>query len=109
MTNLLDSTASRLGWKAERHERTIALARGVLLWERTWPALWPATGVIGLYGAASLFGLAGILPGVLRSLLLLAVLAAAGYLLQRAFRQLTMPNWNEAARRLDRDSRLANR
>jgi uncharacterized protein (TIGR02302 family) len=109
MTNLLDSIASRRGWKAEPHERMIALARVVLLWERVWPALWPATGVLGLYLATSLFGIPGALPGALRSLLLLVVLAGTGYLLYREFRQWNMPRWTDGARRVERDSRLVNR
>src|SRR5437016_8976492 len=109
MTNLLNSIASRPGWQAEPHERMIAIARGVLLWERVWPALWPATGVVGLYIAAALFGLIGFLPGALRSLLLLFVLSGAAFLLLREFRQVRIPDWNDAARRVERDSRLANR
>ena len=109
MTNLSDSIVSRPGWKTEAHERVIALARGVLLWERAWPALWPATGVLGFYVAASLFGIPAALPGVLRSLLLLIVLVGIGYLLCREFRQWSMPRWAEGARRVERDSRLVNR
>src|SRR5215469_2093239 len=109
MTNLLDSIVSRPGSKAEPHERMIALARGTLLWERAWPALWPATGVIGLYVAISLFGVPGALPGVLRSILLLVVLATTGWLLYREFRQWTTPRWIDGARRVERDSRLVNR
>jgi len=109
MTNLLDSIASRPGWKAEPHERTIAFARGVLLWERVWPALWPATGALGLYIAAALFGFTGFLAGALRSLVLLVVLFGTGTLLFRAFRHMTMPGWFDAARRVERDSRLENR
>ena len=81
MTNLLDSTASPPGWKAEPLEHTIARARAALLWERVGPALWPATGVVGLYVAASLFGFFAILPGTLHALLVIAVLAGAGWLL----------------------------
>lgn len=109
MTNLLDSIVSRPGWKAEPHERMIALARGALLWERIWPRLWPATGVLGLYVAISLFGIPGSLPGTLRSILFLIVLGAAGWLLYREFRQWSTPSWIDGARRLERDSRLANR
>jgi uncharacterized protein (TIGR02302 family) len=109
MTNLLGSIASRPGWKAEPHERMIALARAALLWERVWPALWPAIGLLGLYLATSLFGIPGALPGPLRSLLLLVVLAGTGYLLFREFRQWNMPRWTDGARRVERDSRLANR
>ncbi len=109
MTNLSDLTASRFGWKAERHERTIALARLLLAWERAWPALWPASGVLGLYAAAALFGILDPLPGALRSLLLLGVLTAAGYALYRGFQSWKTPSWDEAARRVERDSRLSHR
>lgn len=109
MTNLSDSTISRPGWKTEPHQRMIALARGALLWERVWPALWPATGVLGLYIAVSLFGIPGAFPGALRSLLLLVVLAGTGWLLHREFRQWNMPRWIDGARRVELDSRLANR
>jgi uncharacterized protein (TIGR02302 family) len=109
MTNLSDSTASRPGWKTEPHKRHVTLARGVLLWERAWPALWPATGVLGLYIAAALFGIIGFLPGALRSLLPLVVLFGTGYLLFRTFRGMTVPAWFEGARRVEMDSRLRNR
>jgi uncharacterized protein (TIGR02302 family) len=87
----------------------IALARGALLWERIWPALWPATGLFGLYVAISFFGIPGALPGALRSILLLVVLAATGWLLYREFRQWSTPRWIDGARRVERDSRLLNR
>ena len=109
MTNLQDSIASRPGWKTERHERYIALARLVLAWERIWPALWPATGIIGLYIAAAFFGLSDVLPGVLRSLVFAAVLAGTGYALYREFRNWRTPGWEEAARRVERDSALPHR
>ena len=109
MTNLHDSIASRPGWKTERHERYITLARLVLAWERAWPALWPATGIVGLYIAAAFLGLTDALPGVLRALLLLAVLVGTGYALYREFRNWRMPRWEEAARRVERDSALPHR
>src|SRR5579862_921706 len=109
MTNLSDSIVSRPGWKAEPHERMIALARGALLWERVWPALWPATAVLGLYVALALFGITGALPGALRSIFFLAVLAATGWFLYREFRPWTTPRWIDGARRVERDSRLMNR
>jgi uncharacterized protein (TIGR02302 family) len=109
MTNLQDSIASRPGWKTERHERFIALARLVLAWERIWPALWPATGVLGLYIAAAFLGITDALPGVLRSLVFVAVLIATGYLLYRELRDWRMPRWEEAARRVERDSALPHR
>jgi uncharacterized protein (TIGR02302 family) len=109
MTNLHDSISSRPGWKTERHERYIALARVVLGWERVWPALWPATGIIGLYIAATLLGITGVLPAPLRSLLFLAVIVGTGYALYREFRNWRTPTWEEAARRVERDSALTHR
>jgi len=109
MTNLQDSIASRPGWKTERHERYIALARLVVAWERIWPALWPATGIIGLYIAAAFLGITDALPGALRSLVFVAVLVATGYMLYREFRDWRMPTWEEAARRVERDSALLHR
>ncbi len=109
MTNLPDSIVSRPGWKAERHERYIALARLVLAWEHAWPALWPATAIIGLYIAAAFLGIADALPGALRSLILVAVLVATGYALYREFRNWRTPGWEDAARRVERDSALPHR
>lgn len=109
MTNLQNSIASRPGWKTERHERYIALARLVLAWERSWPALWPATGIIGLYVCAAFLGITDVFPGSLRSLVFVAVLMATGYLLYREFRNWRMPTWEEAARRVERDSALPHR
>jgi uncharacterized protein (TIGR02302 family) len=109
MTNLHDSIASPPGWKTERHERYIALARLVLAWEHVWPALWPATGIIGLYVAAAFLGITEALPGALRSLIFVAVLVATGYVLYREFRNWRMPTWEEAARRVECDSALPHR
>lgn len=109
MTNLLDSTASRLGWKAEPHERAVTVARLLLAWERAWPALWPATGIAGLYVAAALFGVLGFLPGALRSILFLGVLGGTGYALYREFSSWCMPRWEEGARRVEHDSTLEHR
>ncbi|MDE2013950.1 MAG: TIGR02302 family protein [Alphaproteobacteria bacterium] len=99
--------ASRLGLKADRVEAFVALARAALLWERVWRSLWPASGIVGLYAAAALAGLIAWLPGWLHFLLLTAVLWGAGILLYRRWRDLRVPNWQEGARRLERDSRLA--
>lgn len=109
MTNLLDSIASRPGWKAEPHERYVAAARLLLIWERGWRALWPASGIAGLYIAAALFGAFGPLPAALRSLLFLGALGATGYALYREFHDWRNPGWEEGARRVESDSALAHR
>lgn len=109
MTNLFEQTASRLGWKAERHERYVALARLLMLWERAWPAVWPASGILGLYVAAALFGLTDLFPAALRALVCFGVLCATGYYLVRGFHGWRMPGWEEGARRVERDSALPHR
>ena len=77
--------------------------------ERVAPALWPAIGVIGLYFAAALFGLFLIIPWLLQSLLLAAAITATGLALENGLREVRWPNWQDAARKLERDSLLAHR
>ena len=109
MTNLLDSIASRTGWKADRSERYIALARAVMAWERVWPALWPASGIVGTYFAAALLGLFAVIPASLHTLLLFATFVGTAYALYRGLRPVRLPRWDEAARRVERDSALSHR
>ena len=45
MTNISDTTDSRPG----SSERYVALARAAILWERVWPALWPASGIVAAF------------------------------------------------------------
>ena len=42
--------------------RKRALARGVILFERLWPALWPALGALGVYAAFGLLDGPAALP-----------------------------------------------
>ena len=74
MTNSSDAIASRPG-SAERY---VALARAAILWERIWPALWPASGIVGAFLALALFGLFDFLPLGLRGLVQAFVLACIG-------------------------------
>ena len=46
------------------------LARAALLFELVWPALWPASAVIGLFLCAALLGLPPLLPGWLHLIVL---------------------------------------
>src|SRR5215469_6641768 len=107
--SLLDSTVSRRGLNADRSKPFVALARAAIIWERVWPALWPGMGIIGLYAAAALLGLFIIFPGFLRTLTYFAVLVASGWALWRGFRDVRLPRWEEAARRVERDSTLKHR
>jgi|HubBroStandDraft_6_1064221.scaffolds.fasta_scaffold45047_2 uncharacterized protein (TIGR02302 family) len=109
MTNLLDTIVSRTGLKTDRGEHFIALARAALVWESVWPALWPASGIVGAYVGAAVLGLFSAIPVELHSLLLFTVVVATAYALYRGFRAFRLPRWDEAARRVERDSRLPHR
>lgn len=106
---LLNRIVSRLGLKADRVERFIALARAAIAWERIWPALWPASGIAGLYLAAALFDVFAHIPGWLHALLLIAALGSTAALLYLGFRDMRLPLWRDGARRLERDAMLAHR
>ena len=59
------------------------LARAALLWERIWPAFWPALCVLGVFAAVALFDLLPGLPGLAHAALLalfaVAFVAAAAW------------------------------
>ena len=86
-----------------------AVARAVLLFERVWPAIWPALGVLGAFVAAALLGLVAMLPPLPHLALLACVVAAAGLLLGRGLRRVAMPCAAESDRRLERASGLRHR
>ncbi|MGH6820751.1 MAG: DUF4175 family protein, partial [Methylocella sp.] len=92
-----------------RARRFIALGRAVLIWERLWPALWPAIGFAGLYAVLALFGVLGEIPSLLHACLLVALFGAAGFTLWQGFERTRFPRWEDAARRVERDSGLAHR
>ena len=48
----------------------LRLARAALLWERIWPAFWPALCVLGVFAAVALFDLLPGLPGLAHAALL---------------------------------------
>ncbi len=87
----------------------LALARATLFWERLWPALWPLTGVTGLFLALALADVLPRLPGWLHAALLLGLAIAAGWGAIRTLARLRLPSRNEARRRLELDSGLAHR
>ncbi len=86
-----------------------AAARAVLLFERLWPAIWPALGVLGAFAAAALLGLVAMLPPLLHLALLAAVAALAAALLVRGLRRVAVPGPAESDRRLERASGLRHR
>src|SRR6201995_2707390 len=108
MTRLSPATEFRTG-SAKGAERLILDARAALFWERAWPALWPATGLAGMFAAAALFGFPAFLPWPLHALLLAGLIAAIGLSLYFAFEAFRLPSWREGARRIERDSTLKHR
>ncbi len=113
MTNLSDLIASpdgsALKREAARAEHFITRARIVLWLERVWPALWPASGILGVFIAAGLLNLFIYIPWELHTVLVLGAFAAAGYFLYENFKDFRNPSWEEGARRVERDSTLLHR
>jgi uncharacterized protein (TIGR02302 family) len=92
-----------------RLRRRRLAARAALGFERLWPSVWPAAGVVGLFLCAALLDLPRRLPGGLHAVLLLAVAAGIGVLLWRGLRGLRLPGDAEADRRLEANSGLHHR
>lgn len=109
MTRLSPSTDFRPGSKTRRTEAFVAAARAALTWERVWPALWPATGISGLFIAAALFGLPQFLPWPLHALVLASCITAMGLSLYFNLENFRLPTWHDGARRIERDSTLVHR
>lgn len=117
MTHYWNWIASRTGWLikevrqtlADPVERRIALARAVLGWEIVWPALWPASGILGAYVAAGLFGLFDLLPWEIHLLLMMGTLGGCTWLTYENLKGAHLPTWEEGARRVERDSALSHR
>ncbi|HTT97614.1 MAG TPA: DUF4175 domain-containing protein [Rhizomicrobium sp.] len=109
MTRLSPSTDFRPGSKTRRTEAFVAAARAALTWERVWPALWPATGIAGLFIAAALFGLPVFLPWPLHALVLASAITAMGLSVYFNLENFRLPDWHDGARRIERDSTLVHR
>jgi uncharacterized protein (TIGR02302 family) len=86
-----------------------ALARIALLFERIWPALWPALAVAGLFVVAALLDLPRFLPAWLHIALLLVTPVLILGLLARGLWHLAAPDDRAADRRLELASGLAHR
>lgn len=89
--------------------RRLWLARLALSWERLWPALWPATGIAGLFGAVALFDVWSLAPGWLHAVALVAFGAAFALALARGLRTLHLATVADAVRRLEAASGLRHR
>lgn len=92
-----------------RLEGRMWLARLAILWERTWPALWPVMAALGSFAALALFDLLPGLPGWLHALVLAGFIAALGTALWAGARGLRFPGPGRARRRLESQSGLAHR
>ncbi|MGC9953750.1 MAG: TIGR02302 family protein [Rhizomicrobium sp.] len=109
MTRYSQPTEFPTGSKARRIERLVFAARAVLAWERLWPLLWPASGIAGLGLAAALFDAFAPLPWILHALILACLITAIGLTLYFNLTRFIWPRWENAARRLERDSSLRHR
>src|SRR5690348_15563026 len=109
MTRLSQPTEFQTGFPARRIERRISAARAFLGFERAWPALWPASGVVGSFLAAALFGVFDWLSWPIHALLLSGLVTATGVLLFENLRTYAWPDWHDGARKLERDSELSHR
>jgi len=89
--------------------RRLAAAQMTIAWERLWPAIWPVTGVVGLFGAFSLAGLWYLIPGWLHVLVLVGFAIALSRALWHALRTMHWPRRDHAERRLETGSLLDHR
>ena len=85
------------------------LARGAILFETVWPALWPAGAAVGIFLCAALLNLPSLLPGWLHLAILAAVLAVVLSLLVRGLRSISLPDNRAADRRLEARSGFVHR
>ena len=85
------------------------LARAAILFERIWPALWPALAVPGLFLLAALLDLPPLLPYWAHVALLAVTGAAFAALLVHGLRHVRTPDRGAVDRRLERASGLSHR
>lgn len=90
----------------------LRLARAALVWERLWPAAWPAVCVIAVFAVLALFDLLPALPADAHTAVLaafaLALLLAIGWA-WRAVSRSPWPDGAAARRRIERSSWLPHR
>ena len=89
--------------------RRLSLARAALLWERVWPACWPALAIVCLFLVLALFDLLPLLPGLVHAAVLLGFGAAFLLAVAAALRGVAVPGIAAARRRVERASRLSHR
>ena len=112
MTDRPAPRPSRAGPNGRRLVARLRLARAALLWERVWPAAWPALCVLGILTVAALFDVLPRLPGAVHAgVLVLFAIAFAGAVAwgARAARIGRWPDPIMARRRIEAASGLAHR
>ena len=94
---------------ASRLRRLRAAGRAAILFERVWPAIWPALGIGGVFLCIALLDLPARLPPWLHIALLVAFAVAFLLGLARGISRIAMPTGPDADRRLERRSGLLHR
>lgn len=89
--------------------RRLWMSWAAVMLDRFWPALWPSTGVIGLFLILALLNVFQALPGGIHVLTLLAFGAALGWSLYWPVRGQSIPGRNQALRHLETSSGLEHR
>jgi uncharacterized protein (TIGR02302 family) len=101
MSRLGDRRRRRLWFGVSREQ--IALSWLVTAWERLWVALWPASGLAGLFLALALFDVLPRLPGWAHAIVLIGFAIASWWALRFGFSGFLLPRRHDALRRLERD------
>ena len=87
----------------------IGLSRLALFWERAWPALWPASFIVGLFLLVALLDFLPNLSGWLHAVVLALFAGALILAFVHAVRSLRIPDRAAAQRRLERINNLPHR
>src|SRR6516165_10763356 len=87
----------------------LRLARAALLWERVWPACWPALAGFGIFLVLGLFDLLPLLPSMLHVALLLGFGASIVVFVAIIIRRIVLPDRIAARRRIEQASGLDHR
>jgi uncharacterized protein (TIGR02302 family) len=87
----------------------LRLARAALVWEKAWPACWPALCVLGVALVLGLFDLLPLLPGIAHAAVLAALAIALIATMALAVRALVWPAQGAARRRIEQSSGLPHR